>query len=264
VSKKRKGLSKKLRFEVFKRDSFACQYCGKKAPDVLLVLDHITPVAEGGTDDILNLITACFECNAGKGARLISDHSTLKVQQEQLARLNEKRLQLEMMLQWRKELEQLQEVSIKALFDRIVEVGGPKWRPNERGEACLRTWLRKFSLGELLQAADTSFAQYNQQGTRESWAKSFDYIPKIAANNRKFADDPTLRDLYYIRGILRNRLNYLNEWMCLDLLKEAREAGATIASMYEMAKSVTKWTEFQQSIEKFLAGQQKKDNQDAE
>jgi len=36
---KRKPLSKKLRFEVFKRDSFACQYCGAKAPDVLLEVE---------------------------------------------------------------------------------------------------------------------------------------------------------------------------------------------------------------------------------
>lgn len=40
-------LSKTIRFEVLKRDSFACQYCGKKAPDVLLQVDHIHPVAEG-------------------------------------------------------------------------------------------------------------------------------------------------------------------------------------------------------------------------
>jgi 5-methylcytosine-specific restriction endonuclease McrA len=29
----RKALSKKLRFEVFKRDNFTCQYCGRAAPD---------------------------------------------------------------------------------------------------------------------------------------------------------------------------------------------------------------------------------------
>ena len=46
---KRKPISKKLRFEVFKRDSFTCQYCGKSAPDVVLHIDHIKPVKEGGT-----------------------------------------------------------------------------------------------------------------------------------------------------------------------------------------------------------------------
>lgn len=37
----RKPISKTLRFEVFKRDSFKCQYCGAEAPNVLLHIDHI-------------------------------------------------------------------------------------------------------------------------------------------------------------------------------------------------------------------------------
>ena len=62
----RKSISKKLRFEVYKRDSFTCQYCGRKAPDVALNVDHVVPVSKGGTNDILNLITSCFDCNNGK------------------------------------------------------------------------------------------------------------------------------------------------------------------------------------------------------
>lgn len=63
----RKALSQKVRFEVFNRDSFTCQYCGAKAPDVILQVDHITPVAAGGTNDVLNLVTSCQACNSGKG-----------------------------------------------------------------------------------------------------------------------------------------------------------------------------------------------------
>ena len=44
----RKNISKKMRYEVFKRDSFRCQYCGRSAPEVILEADHIKPVAEGG------------------------------------------------------------------------------------------------------------------------------------------------------------------------------------------------------------------------
>lgn len=67
----RKPISKKLRFEVFKRDSFICQYCGKSAPSVVLEVDHIEPVSKGGTNDILNLVTSCFDCNNGR--RRLSD-----------------------------------------------------------------------------------------------------------------------------------------------------------------------------------------------
>lgn len=68
----RKGISKRVRFEVFKRDGFTCQYCGAHPPAVVLQADHIHPVAEGGSNDIDNLITSCDTCNQGKGARLLS------------------------------------------------------------------------------------------------------------------------------------------------------------------------------------------------
>ncbi len=66
---KRKSLSKKTRFDVFKRDGFKCMYCGAHPPGVLLVVDHVVPVASGGGNDIDNLVSACEPCNQGKGAR---------------------------------------------------------------------------------------------------------------------------------------------------------------------------------------------------
>lgn len=71
-SRKRQGISAKTRFEVFKRDGFRCMYCGATPPGVLLQVDHIDPVALGGTNDQDNLITACQPCNAGKSATPLS------------------------------------------------------------------------------------------------------------------------------------------------------------------------------------------------
>ncbi len=65
----RTPLSKMLRFEVFKRDGFTCQYCGATPPGVLLHVDHILAVAAGGGNEMDNLVTACEPCNLGKGAR---------------------------------------------------------------------------------------------------------------------------------------------------------------------------------------------------
>ena len=69
---KRKGLSKKIRFEVFKRDTFKCQYCGSSPPSAILEVDHIEPVSKGGGNDIDNLLTSCFDCNRGKSNNLLS------------------------------------------------------------------------------------------------------------------------------------------------------------------------------------------------
>jgi hypothetical protein len=68
TSMRRQQISKKLRFDIFKRDGFICQYCGQTPPNVVLEIDHIIPVKSKGTNDINNLITACFDCNRGKGA----------------------------------------------------------------------------------------------------------------------------------------------------------------------------------------------------
>jgi hypothetical protein len=61
-------VSKRLRFEILRRDQHTCQYCGEKAPDVTLHVDHVIPVALGGTDKPDNLVAACKDCNIGKSS----------------------------------------------------------------------------------------------------------------------------------------------------------------------------------------------------
>lgn len=63
-----RSMGKKKRFDVFRRDQFICQYCGRRPPAVVLEVDHIKPVSEGGSNDDHNLITSCFDCNRGKAA----------------------------------------------------------------------------------------------------------------------------------------------------------------------------------------------------
>ena len=60
------------RFAVLKRDRFRCRACGRSpASDagVELQVDHIRPIARGGSDALANLQTLCKQCNYGKGAR---------------------------------------------------------------------------------------------------------------------------------------------------------------------------------------------------
>lgn len=63
------SISKKTRFEIFKRDRFTCQYCGAHPPNTALEVDHIVAVSLGGSSERDNLVTACLECNRGKAAR---------------------------------------------------------------------------------------------------------------------------------------------------------------------------------------------------
>jgi 5-methylcytosine-specific restriction endonuclease McrA len=52
------------RENIFRRDSFECQYCGTKKE---LTLDHVIPKAKGGSTTWNNLVTACKQCNSKKG-----------------------------------------------------------------------------------------------------------------------------------------------------------------------------------------------------
>lgn len=60
------SVSKRLRYEILRRDNHTCRYC--HATDTPLTIDHVVPVALGGTDDPSNLVAACKDCNAGKAS----------------------------------------------------------------------------------------------------------------------------------------------------------------------------------------------------
>lgn len=60
-----------VRMMVFIRDGFRCVYCGATANESRLECDHVISWADGGTNDPGNLVTACRECNIGKGAKKV-------------------------------------------------------------------------------------------------------------------------------------------------------------------------------------------------
>lgn len=68
----RKPISKKVRFDVFKRDGFRCAYCGNSPPACVLEIDHVIPVSAGGENTLNNLLTSCFDCNRGESNRSLS------------------------------------------------------------------------------------------------------------------------------------------------------------------------------------------------
>lgn len=67
-SGKRRDLPSGLRWDVFNRDGHRCKSCGRSPQhhNVTLEVDHIIPVAAGGSDDPSNLQTLCLQCNRGK------------------------------------------------------------------------------------------------------------------------------------------------------------------------------------------------------
>lgn len=60
------AVNKRTRFEVLKRDNYTCRYC--RTAEGELTIDHVLPIALGGTDEPDNLVAACRDCNYGKGS----------------------------------------------------------------------------------------------------------------------------------------------------------------------------------------------------
>ena len=73
VAGQRALMTSKLRQKIKERDQFTCKNCGasvEKEPNLLLEIDHISPVSKGGLTTEDNLQTLCWRCNRSKGAKV--------------------------------------------------------------------------------------------------------------------------------------------------------------------------------------------------
>lgn len=178
---KRKPISKKLRYEVYKRDSFTCQYCGRSAPDVILEIDHIKPIAEGGTNDIINLITSCRDCNRGKGKTPLDDKTVLEKQKKQLDELEERRQQLAMMVEWKEELLKMDDDFLESLNSYYEKFTG--FTLTDSGKLKVKKLIKRFSHKEVQDALDISLSTYFS-GSQISAKEVIDKLGGICHNRR--------------------------------------------------------------------------------
>lgn len=150
----RKSISKKLRFDVFKRDAFRCQYCGRTPPNITLELDHFIPVAEGGTNDIDNLLTSCFDCNRGKSSNLIEQiPPTIKTRQELL---KEQESQSREYNRWLKQKRKRQENDVDSVEDIFSRYHAECF--TERFRSSVKTFIGELSLEEVQDAMEKAAA----------------------------------------------------------------------------------------------------------
>ncbi len=69
IRKNSRQIEEIIRFKVYKRDNFQCQYCS--ATDRPLTLDHYLPQELGGATVMENLKTSCRPCNKAKANKSI-------------------------------------------------------------------------------------------------------------------------------------------------------------------------------------------------
>lgn len=140
----RKPLSKRTRFEVFKRDQFTCQYCGAHPPQAILHVDHIVAVANGGDGDMSNLVTACSSCNLGKSAKPLNQVPQSLA--EQAAEVKEREEQL-------------------------------------RGYSDIMSYRRERLEDETWKVADIFISQFKLEGINKDWFQSIKrFVDKLGVN----------------------------------------------------------------------------------
>jgi len=255
----RKSIGKRARFEVFKRDSFTCQYCGVKAPDVILEVDHITPVAEGGSSDLLNLVTACRDCNAGKSDKRLSDESAVEKSRAQAEELQARRQQVEMISNWHVGLSQIEADAVDALetlWLRSIGLEGQTYLFDDAKDD-LRRIAKRYGheiVCKAITAASGKLLMSGESNDMVAQADAFNSIGRICGVMKAAEKDPGIERLFYIRGILRRRLSYINEKQCIVLLKDARDAGLNIDWLQAIAKEAKSWTQFRLCVEAELIG----------
>jgi hypothetical protein len=155
------SLSKKIRFEVFKRDAFKCQYCGSVPPLVVLEVDHIIPVSKGGLDEIDNLVTSCFDCNRGKSNRELTTmpQSTLEKTQQ----FKEKEEQYKEYQKAIAKIRKRQEAEIQSI-EEVYSNYFPGWEFSERFKnSSVRTFIKLLGVEKVKESMHTACSRmYNE------------------------------------------------------------------------------------------------------
>jgi len=251
---KPRSISKKTRFEVFKRDSFTCQYCGEKAPNAVLRVDHIKPVAKGGTSGILNLITACHSCNAGKSDRELSDSSVVTKAHDQAQMLQERREQIAMLSQWHVELASLDEETVDAachLFEILT--GGYTWR-NQEGRSSLKKMIGTYGLDEVLTSiriAAKAYLSWDREGVLDPASVNLaaSKVSGILFNRKKYSGPDGAAVAYALNIIKRHHYVYVAKLRTIESLCRKALTSVTTDDLVAMARAAESADDFIYTLE---------------
>lgn len=178
----RKSISKGVRFDVFERNSFTCAYCGRKPPDATLEVDHILPVSKGGSNDMSNLITSCFDCNRGKAAKIIKcSNKTQKI-------INERIEQANAMAIWQSKVTIMLNKQAEFLFDHWSCIFDNVYVLDANCKSRIKKLLRQFTVDEITDAMEISADYYIEDFDNVSgleWDNAIDRIGGICYNKKR-------------------------------------------------------------------------------
>lgn len=239
---KRQGISKNKRFDIFARDNFTCQYCGKKAPNVILEVDHIIPVSKGGDNKLTNLITSCFECNRGKTNKKLKENIALEKQMNELEIINEKRNQLELIAKWQKQLNNIDKKNEKIFLDKYFNLTNKQITLNKVGKNTLKKGIKDFGLNLILECLEISTSKYDN--TEDIFRKTFG----IAKNK----SNPVTGKINLIKNICYRNFRYFdNKYFHYLINENIKKFDIEVLDIIlDVIDSFRSWNEFKNYLEK--------------
>jgi len=132
----------------------------------------------------------------------------------------------------------------------------PPYILKDNGKRSLEHLRKKFSIEQVMEAMRISVKQYVEfdegKPTQDSVEKAWDKVGGICVLKKSDGTNPEMKEIYYIRGILRNRLSYVNENLALALLRKSVRLGAPIENLKEFALEVKNWTNWRESMEAYI------------
>jgi hypothetical protein len=261
IAVNRKKTPNSLRFEVFKRDKFTCQYCGRKAPEVILQADHLQPVSKGGGDDILNLITCCVECNSGKSNKTLSESILLDKTRAQLEELEERRQQLEMMVRWKESLAGANDRLVNAVSKQLGDASG--FVMNNEDITKIRRLVREFGYDEVSEAvsiaADQYFRRENGKVTQSSLDVAIGKLGGICKRRRLKQTNPEEDDLYFALNIWKKAAGSEHSIVnsrAMDAIRAAHGRGVPLNRIKQICSTASWITRLEQELESETSNQE--------
>lgn len=233
VMSKRKPLSPKRRFDILERDNFTCQSCGaKQSDDVLLEVDHIEPVSKGGTNDIDNLVTLCYKCNRGKGARILGEKQAVKLEESRVDEMHKKMQQKKDYIKYKEKLKKQENVMHLEVMKKMTKILGAyetkdgyfQYTVAEKGKEWLFNLQKKYGFEDLVDAlydcehlalvTDTKEMTHDEltkvrvKKLPQFYQQVEKYLMKV-----QYRKKPTIGSRQrWLSGILKNRLNDYDSW----------------------------------------------------
>jgi hypothetical protein len=240
-----------LRMEIFKRDSFTCQYCGNKAPESILHVDHIKPVSKGGTNDIFNLITSCIDCNLGKSDRELSDDTVIIKQRNQLEELQQRREQLDMLYEWQCGMKGIDKDKNEKAIEYLEDSFDIK--TTEYAKMELYKIVSRFDFQDVLDSIDIAADQYlDTDKTEKNVRFAFDKIKGICKNKKTEKDNPFLADCRHVSNIANKKYQYYNRDKGMYMINKALSNGFCKVHLILMINKYRSFSEFYDELAECL------------